>query len=131
VSPYLERIDPAAFADGLVVKRTAADRGLPILMQTGLGDTNVPHFAGMHHARTLGLALAKGGPMPVFGLREADLASVASAYQVFDRGWDPSSYRACKPSPKSSPIHEGLRRDASAVRQVVTFLTTGTLVSAP
>ncbi len=131
VSPYLERIDPAAFAEGLRVKRTAADPGLPLLMQTGLGDTNVPHFAGMHHARSLGLPLAQGGPMPVLGLREADLATVASAYQLFDRGWDPTSYRACKPAPRTSSIHEALRRDTSAVRQVVTFLTTGALVPAP
>lgn len=131
VSPYLERIDPAAFAEGLRVKKTAGDSGLALLMQTGLGDSNVPHFAGMHHARALGLPLAQGGPMAVWGLREADLSSVASAYQLFDRGWDPATYRACKPPAKSSPIHEGLRRDASAVRQVVTFLTTGALVPAP
>jgi hypothetical protein len=38
---------------------------MPVLMQTGLGDTNVPHFAGMHHARALGLPLAK----PIFKVR--------------------------------------------------------------
>ncbi len=131
VSPYLERIDPAAFVETLRVKRTAADPGLPLLVQTGLGDTNVPHFAGMHHARALGLPLAQGSPLPVWGLHEADLATRTSAYQLFDRGWDPSSYRACKPAPKTSPIHEALRRDASAVQQILTFLATGALVPAP
>jgi hypothetical protein len=128
---YLDRIDPLAFADDLRVKRTAAEPGMPLLLQTGLGDSNVPHFAGMHHARALRLGLAKGGPMPVWGLAEVDLGTVTSAYQVFDRGWDPATYRACKPPTKTSPIHEALRLDSSAVNQAVTFLTTGELVAAP
>ncbi len=130
LAPYLDRIDPVAYADDLHVKKHPADTGLPVLMQTGLGDTNVPHFAGMHHARALGLPLAKGSPAPVWGLTEEDLSGVSSAYQLFDRGWDPATYRVCAAATKVSSMHEALRRDPQAVNQLVVFLKTGVIVPA-
>jgi hypothetical protein len=124
----LDRIDPSAFAEELKPRLAPGDAGLPLLVQNGLGDTNVPHFAGIHHARSLGLPVAKDPPIRDSGMREVDVTTAASALQLFDRGWDPATYRACKPAPKTSPIHEALRRDGEAVRQIVTFLTTGAIV---
>ena len=130
LAPYLDRIDPVAFAEASPVKKRPGDTGLAVLMQTGLGDTNVPHFAGMHHARALGLGLAEGSPMPVWGLTETGLSGLASAYQLFDRGWNPETYRVCAAATNVSSIHEGLRRDTQAVNQLVVFLKTGVIVPA-
>lgn len=124
----LDRIDPSAFAEELRAKVSPSGSGMPLLLQNGLGDTNVPHFAAIHHARALGIPVAKNPPIRVSGMQEADLATVASALQVFDRGWDPATYRPCKPGSKTSPIHEALRNDPEAVRQMVGFLTTGAIV---
>jgi hypothetical protein len=125
----LDRIDPSAFAEDLRAKIVPSGEGLPLLVQNGLGDTNVPHFAGIHHARALGLPVAKAPPIAVSGMQEADVSTVASALQLFDRGWDPATYRPCKPGSKTSPIHEALRNDPEAVRQMVGFLTTGTIAA--
>ncbi len=124
---FLDRIDPAAYAERFRVQLRRGEAGMPVLMQAGLGDANVPHFAAIHHARALGLPLARNAPLAAYGMAEADLGTVTSALQLFDRGWNPATYRPCAPVRPTSPVHEALRHDAQAVSQLTRFLTTGAL----
>jgi hypothetical protein len=124
----LDRIDPVSYAPNVLASPLAgspADRRL--LMQTGLGDPQVPNVAAFLHARALGLPQAMPAPMSIFGLAPSADADALSAITVFDFHVDTSGYAEGKPiSPNQ--VHAGVRSNAAALKQMEAFLKPGGVI---
>ncbi|MBI5497361.1 MAG: hypothetical protein HY904_20270 [Deltaproteobacteria bacterium] len=118
-----DRIDPATYAP------LVRDNTLPggpakrrILMQTGLGDTQVPSIAAEAHARALGLVHLVPGPKTLPGMETSTGPVDDSAYVQFD-------FHVAEPLPGARPefpsgdneVHEGVRRAAAGRQQVDGF----------
>ena len=124
----LDRIDPVSYAPNVLTSPlpgSPADRRL--LMQTGLGDPAVPNVCAFLHARALGLPQAMPAPVSVFGLAPVAEADAPSSLTLFDFHVDTSGYSDGKPiSPND--VHEGVRRNAAALKQMEAFLKPGGVI---
>lgn len=110
----LDSIDPVTWAPLLVAQKK------PVLIQTGLGDAGVPNIASFYQARALELRQTMPAPRPIFGL-PPQTSENESALTLFDFGVDTSG--SAVPEPLAiNAVHDGLRLNPAAVRQVVEFL---------
>lgn len=122
--PALDRIDPVTYA-GLVEARDEPPLqgdapGRRVLLQIGLGDAQVPNEGSFLHARALGVRQTLPAPRRVFGLEPAT-DPTESALTLFDFGIDTSGTR--DPAPlELNDVHEGVRVNAAALRQMDEFL---------
>lgn len=107
----LDRIDPVTYAPLL------GDRAL---LQTGLGDNAVPNTAAFLHARAIGAKLIVPSPRPVFGLEETPGGAPGSTLTVFDYGLEQPTDAPLPQNP--NPIHDTLRTNDAAIRQMDAFL---------
>jgi len=124
----LDRIDPVSYAPNVL---TAPLPGSPtdrrVLMQTGLGDPQVPNVAAFLHARALGLPQAMPAPVSVYGLAPVAEADAPSSITVFDFHVDTSGYAEGKPiSPNQ--VHAGVRSNGAALKQMEAFLKPGGVI---
>lgn len=110
----LDSIDPVTWAPLIVAQKK------PVLIQTGLGDVGVPNIASFYHARALQLRQTMPAPRTVFGLPPQSAES-ESALTLFDFGVDTSASSVPEPLPLND-VHDGLRLNPAAVREVVDFL---------
>jgi hypothetical protein len=93
-----------------------------VLMQTGLGDPEVPNVAAFMHARALGLKQLTPTTFPVFGLETVSSPTRASALQVYDHGIDLRAvYERAQPSLMGNEVHEATRRLPTALDQLGAF----------
>ena len=125
----LDRIDPISYAPFVLASplpgNVVADRRL--LMQIGIGDPAVPNLAAFLHARTLGIPQAMPAPVSVFGLAPVADADAPSSLTVFDLHVDTTGYAEGKPiSPNG--VHEGVRVNPAALRQMEAFLKPGGVI---
>ena len=121
----LDRIDPITYAP---LVHAAPERR--VLLQVGLGDAQVPNAGSYLHARALGVKLLTPSPANVFGLESVAAADGASALTLFDFGIDTSGYAT--PSPLGqNEVHEGVRVNAGALRQMDEFLRPDGTISHP
>ncbi|MBX3208116.1 MAG: hypothetical protein KF764_23925 [Labilithrix sp.] len=121
----LDRIDPVTYAP---LVGEAPERR--VLLQVGLGDAQVPNAGSWLHARALGATLTTPSPAAVFGLEEAAAPTGTSALTLFDFGIDTSGYAAPSPLGQNG-VHEGVRVNAGALRQMDKFLRPGGAVVHP
>ena len=119
----LDRIDPITYAP-LV---GTPDRR--VLLQIGLGDAQVPNAGSYLHARALGVKQTMPAPQDVFGLEPAT-DPTASALTLFDFGIDTKGYADPSPLPENE-VHEGVRVNAAALRQMDEFLRPGGTIIQP
>ena len=105
---------------------TTGDRR--VLMQLGLGDSEVPNIGGFLHARVLGLAQTTPSPFPVWGLDPVSGPTERSALTVFGYGVDLSFVKAPQPAPSTNPVHEAVRTNPAALRQMEEFYTSGRIL---
>jgi hypothetical protein len=119
----LDRIDPVTYAPlvGTPERR--------VLLQIGLGDAQVPNAGSFLHARALGVKQTMPAPQNVFGLEPAT-DPTASALTLFDFGIDTSAYATPSPLPENA-VHEGVRVNAKALRQMAEFLRPGGTIVHP
>jgi len=117
----LDRIDPATYAAFLIGSSLPGNPDRKVILQTGLGDAEVPNCASYFHARTLGLSMVQPSPQTAWGIPLADAASLSSAITVWDFGIDPNVYRTATP-PAPNPVHDGLRNVPAAMAQMDAFL---------
>ncbi len=118
----LDRIDPITYAP--LVNAMPERR---VLMQMGLGDAQVPNAGSYLHARALGVKQTMPAPVTIFGL-EAATDPGASALTIFDFGIDTKGYADPLPLPQNE-VHEGVRINAAALREMAEFLRpAGTIV---
>ncbi len=125
----LDRIDPVSYAPNVLttpLPGSPTDRRL--LVQTGLGDPQVPNVAAFLHARALGIPQAMPAPMSIFGLAPVADADAPSSITVFDFHVDTSGYAEGKPiSPNQ--VHAGVRANAGALKQMEAFLKPGGVIT--
>lgn len=117
----LDRIDPVVYARHVLTEPlpgSPPDRR--VLMQIGMGDAQVPNIASYVHARALGLAQLMPAPVNVWGLLPAD-ASTPSSLALYDFGIDRSAYADPHPL-EANAVHEGVRINAKALKQMDGFL---------
>lgn len=131
MAPGLDRIDPVIYAP-LVAREPLpggpADRR--VLLQVGLGDPAVPNVGSFLHARALGVKQTTPAPLDVFGLEPTPGGEPVSGLTVFDYGIDTRGSALPAPLPQNE-VHEGLRVNAAAIRQMDAFLRPGGVVVHP
>jgi hypothetical protein len=127
---HFDRFEPAAFA------RFVVNEDVPIgpsnnasrrrvLVQMGIGDTQVPNPGTEMHVRYLGIPQLSGAP--VFGVEQGELPA-KSGFVSFDLGIDPSFYASAAFPEEETIVHEALRRTPECREQVATFIQTGLIV---
>jgi hypothetical protein len=119
----IDRVDPATYAPMVLaapLPGSPADRR--VLLQTGLGDRQVPNLGSFLHARLLGVPLLSPSPVGVFGLPSREGPITGSALALYDFGIDLiGAYAEASPSGDDNEVHEGLRRLEAAQAQMDDF----------
>ncbi len=126
----LDRIDPGTWAEHVLDDPLPGSRERRVLMQTGLGDAQVPNVASFFHARALGLPLVLPSPAQPWGL-ETRAAPSESGLTLYDFGVDLSRYDPATPRAPANPVHDEVRRNAAAIRQLDAFFRPDGAVIAP
>jgi hypothetical protein len=130
---HFDRFDPAQFAPYVVRK------GLPlgpdnghaqrkVLVQTGIGDTQVPNLGSALHVRLLGIPQLTPSPYPAqYGVEQLAYPNDGSGWAVFDLGVDDAFYEQAEPSKTGNIVHEGVRRAPEAIAQIKAFIADGVI----
>jgi hypothetical protein len=122
LQPYFDRIDGAFWSRYVFKEPLPGNTPRRILMQTGLGDPEVPNLAAFLHARLLGLKQLTPNVPPVFGLEPVDGPTTESAEVLYDLGVDLHAvYGQAQPYPTGNEVHEATRRLLPALRQLGAF----------
>jgi hypothetical protein len=130
LSRGFDRFDPVAYAS--YVLREDLPFGPPsnrenkrLLLQIGIGDTQVPNFASWLHARLLDVPLLTPSPREPWGVTQTAGPVEGSALSIFDFGIDDSFDEVASPPTIGTPAHEGVRKAKEAQEQMRTFLREG------
>jgi hypothetical protein len=121
-----DRLDPLSYAprvlentlDGSPAKRE-------VLLQIGMGDSEVNPLAAHLHARALSIPSLAPAPRAIAGLSEVAAPHDGSALAEYDFGIDPVPGLLAIPPTDSSEAHEGVRRLEAAKQQLDAFLRPG------
>lgn len=118
-----DRIDPATYAPR-VLGDTYPDgpAARKVLIQAGIGDTQVPNLATHFHARALGVRHLQPAPRPIAGLEPADAPHQGSALVEFDFGIDPLPGIEARPPDEGNEVHNTVRELDAACSQIDLFL---------
>jgi hypothetical protein len=122
IQTTFDRIDPLSYAPYVLKEQLPGgptDRR--ILMQVGIGDSEVPNLATYFHARNLGLPVLSEASAFV----PLDMASVApptdgSALTLYDFGIVPEVQAVA--ASEGNQVHDSVRRTTASKTQVSTFL---------
>lgn len=118
-----DRIDPITYAP--IVSSAPWPDSPPdrrVLMQLGVGDSQVPNLAAHIHARALGLSLMTPAPRPVPDLPEVTAPFDGSALAEYDFGVQPPlPDRYATPPQDETVSHEAVRRSPHAIAQIDAF----------
>ncbi len=113
-----DAIDPAVYAPLVKSK---------VLLQIGLGDAQVPNVASFLHARALGVKQLLPTPKPIPLLDTTPGGDDTPSLELYDFGVDTSP--SVMPYPLApNQVHEGVRVDAPALRQMDLFLRPGGII---
>jgi hypothetical protein len=116
LAALLDPIDPTSWG---AYTRNRFD--LRVLLQTGIGDTQVPSQSAHVHARTLGIPLLSPSPRAIPGLDTVEPPYQGSALVEFDFGYTPDPTYDWLIPPIETEVHEALRRLPAAMRQMSAF----------
>ncbi|MFT7622845.1 MAG: hypothetical protein ACI9WU_002020 [Myxococcota bacterium] len=111
-----DRMDPITYAPEVQV---------PVLMQIGVGDPQVPNMAAHVHARALGLSLLEPAPRAIFGLEGVVSPFEGSALAEYEFGVDPLPGHEMVPPTEGNVVHEGVRQLVAAQEQIGAFFWGG------
>jgi hypothetical protein len=125
-----DRFDPVTYAPWVLnspLENTPQDR--QILLQIGIGDSQVPNMASHIHARSLGIPLLSPSPRAIEGLETVQSPHKGSAIVEFD-------FDVALPLPGTAPIppegtndaHEGVRLNQQGIEQVDRFFNPGSSI---
>ena len=126
----LDRIDPATFAPLLVGSKLPGNPDRRVIIQMGIGDPLVPNVSNQFHVRALGLSQTAPNSSPVWGVPDADPATLTSGYSIWDYGVDISPWREARPL-LPNVVHDSVRRDPRALAQMAAFLDPAGVVIRP
>ena len=118
-----DRIDSLVYAP-YVLQNPLPDgvQNRKVLMQTGVGDDQVPNVASYHHARALGLELTNPSPAIPWGLEETSVMPLESGLTIFDFGVDTDFYRIANNPDQDNGVHNGVSGVPAALSQIDQFL---------
>ncbi|HIN85759.1 MAG TPA: hypothetical protein EYN06_04690 [Myxococcales bacterium] len=118
-----DRFDSVTFAPWVLnspFDDTPADR--QVLLQIGLGDSQVPNMASHIHARSLGIPLLVPAPREVVGLENVESPHAGSALVEFDYGIPaPLPGRVATPPEETNEVHDGVRNNPLGIEQIERF----------
>lgn len=119
-----DRIDPLTWAPYVVREPLPeSPRDRVVLLQMGLGDTQVPNAATELHARALGIpTLSPSSARPVPGLDAVTAPTDRSALTVFDLGLRELPGAQGIPPNDGNIVHEGVRMLRASMRQLDALL---------
>jgi len=122
LQPYFDRIDGAFWSRYVLKEPLPGNAPRRVLMQTGLGDPEVPNLAAFLHARALGLKQLQPNVPAVFGLEPVEGPTTESVEVLYDMGVDLHAvYGLAQPYPQENQVHEGARRILPALQQLGAF----------
>ncbi len=122
LQPYFDRIDGAFWARYVLAEPLPGNAPRRVLMQTGLGDPEVPNLAAFLHARLLGLKQLEPAVPAIYGLEPVASPTTESVNAVYDLGVDLRAvYEEARPAPEGNEVHEGVRRLLPALQQLGAF----------
>tara|TARA_B100000683_G_scaffold103112_1_gene101792 strand:+ start:209 stop:2227 length:2019 start_codon:yes stop_codon:yes gene_type:complete len=118
-----DRIDSLIYAPYVLQNPlTGGIQDRHILMQTGVGDDQVPNVASYHHARAIGLDVTTPSPVVPWGLQEASDMPLASGLTIYDFGVDIEFYRIANNPDQDNGVHNGVSGVPAALSQIDAFL---------
>lgn len=126
-SEAMDPIDPITWAPVL------RDRGVPVLMQLGVGDSTVPNLAGHLHARALDLPLLQPAPRELPAMRTAtvdevgDSALLEADYGVSSDDWPDRNARP-PGRDEGNGVHQDPRNDERLNAQLRAFVRSSEIV---
>ncbi|MEZ4222911.1 MAG: hypothetical protein R3B13_18355 [Polyangiaceae bacterium] len=118
-----DRLDPLSYAPNVLqdtFEGSPATRR--VLMQVGIGDSEVNPLAAELHARALGLGTVKTPARAIAGVPEQSTPVDGSALVEFDFKVDPLPGLLAIPPTDSTDVHEGVRRLTASKQQLDGFL---------
>jgi hypothetical protein len=122
---YWDLVDSSLGPHVLADRLPGSGTMMQVLMQIGLYDTDVVNVSSELAARTLGLPELSPTSHPVWGL-SASAAPQTNALVVYDEGAAPITDGTIPPT--ENGVHEKVRRDPRAQRQLATFLLGGGVI---
>ncbi|MBI4815055.1 MAG: hypothetical protein HY791_02280 [Deltaproteobacteria bacterium] len=122
-----DRVDPAFWAPR--VEDSPLEGNIPrrILMQTGLGDAQVPMVGAFFHANALRIPLVEPSPRPVYGLSTKSPPFEGSGLTIFDFGIDPKFDLDPDPTRPGNDVHDAVLQQPAAKEQIRAFLESGVI----
>lgn len=122
LQPWFDRIDGAFWSRYVLAEPLPGNTPRRVLMQTGLGDPEVPNLAAFLHARLLGLKQLQPNVPGVYGLEPISGPTTESVEVLYDMGVDLRAvYEEAQPSPMGNAVHEGARTLLPALQQLGAF----------
>lgn len=123
----MDRIDPNTFTRYVQREPLPETHPRKVLVQIGLGDTEVPNFGSYLMARGLGLQQLQPAPRAVWGL-DAASGPTDRALELFDFGFDTTAlYKDASFPMADSTVHDGVRRLVPAIAQTVKLFDDGVI----
>jgi hypothetical protein len=123
----MDRIDPNTFARYVQQEPLPETHARKVLVQIGLGDTEVPNFGSYLMARGLGLQQLQPAPRDVWGLQAAT-GPTDRALELFDFGVDTTAlYQSASFPPDDATVHDGVRRLVPAIAQTAKLFDEGVI----
>ncbi|MBI5526771.1 MAG: hypothetical protein HY897_10600 [Deltaproteobacteria bacterium] len=123
IQSSFDRIDPLTYAPRVArdpYPGSPADRR--ILIQTGIGDAQVPNISSHLHARALDAIHLQPAPRSIPAIATAESPVDGSAIVEFDFGVDPLPGMTATPPGEDNEAHEGVRRTTAGMNQIDAFL---------
>jgi hypothetical protein len=123
----LDRIDGATWAQYLLTSELpgSPNPARHVLLQMGLGDTEVPNLGTFMHARLLKIPVLQPTPMIPY-MVTPQMSPVDSALEIADYGINTAAlYRVADFPIMDTPVHEDLRTRTTTQQQLAHFWDTG------
>jgi len=122
IQTAFDRIDPLSYAPHVIsdpLPGGPTDRRM--LMQVGIGDSEVPNLATYFHARNVGLSVLEDASAFVpLGMDAVTSPTDGSAITLFDFGIEPETQAIA--APEGNDIHDATRHLTASKKQVSAFL---------
>ncbi len=123
----MDRIDPNTWTRYVQREPLPGTPARQVLVQVGLGDTEVPNFGSYLMARALGLQQLQPAPKNVWGLEPVSGAT-DRALELYDFGYDVDAlYRDASFPTNDSSVHDGIRRLAPTIAQTARLFDDGVI----
>lgn len=90
-----------------------------LLLQVGIGDSQVPHVAALLSARAYGVSVLDPAPEEVWGLEPVSAPADASAVTIWDYGYDAGTYADL--ASEENEVHGAIRASAESIAQIDAF----------